>query len=161
MSEREEWRPVPGYSYEASSLGRIRNSKGRVMRQYLHLGRWRALKLQRDGRQHTFVVHALIAKIFLGGRPTARHVVCHWDGDGSNNAVCNLRWGTYKDNEADKLRHGRRVFGERVNTARFTADQVRAIRQSGERTGVLAERFSVNRTTITDIRRGHTWRHVA
>lgn len=161
MSEREEWRPLFDWPYEISSLGRVRGHSGRLINGWRHLGRYWAVKLKSPDRYKTLVLHALVAKVFHGPKPSPRHVVCHWDGDGTNNVAANLRWGTPEENEADKLRHGRRLWGERINTARFTLSQVIAIRESTEGTGVLADRFGVNRTTITDIRMGHTWRLAA
>lgn len=53
--------------------------------------------------------------------------------------------------------------GERVGTARLTADQVREIRQryaAGEQQQHIAPDYGVSRTTVTYIVLGKTWKHL-
>lgn len=51
-------------------------------------------------------VHRAVAQTFIppvDGKP----LVLHNDGRCDNNVATNLRWGTYKENSADRVRHGR------------------------------------------------------
>lgn len=50
-------------------------------------------------------IHRLVANSFLGPRPAGLDTL-HIDGDKTNNAVTNLRYGTRSENELDKVRHG-------------------------------------------------------
>lgn len=50
--------------------------------------------------------------------------------------------------------------GERVATAKLTAEQVRAIRASTETQTAIAARYGVRQTLISRIRRREIWRHV-
>lgn len=50
--------------------------------------------------------------------------------------------------------------GERHPVARLTTEQVRVIKHSTEKTGVLAKRFGVHYVTVLDIRSGRTWKHI-
>jgi hypothetical protein len=43
------------------------------------------------------------------GEPALDQMVCHYDGDHTNNILENLRYGTAADNMADTKRHGRCV----------------------------------------------------
>ena len=65
------------------------------------------VRLTIDGKRKSFFVHKLICEIYHGRKPTPRHEVCHIDGNRENNVYTNLRWGTRKDNAADRKRHGR------------------------------------------------------
>lgn len=96
-----------------------------------------------------------------GPRPTPQHEAAHSCGKG-HLLCCNprhLRWATTKENHADKLRHGTVMLGEKNNSAKLTADQVRAIREMLGRTPQheIARRFGVQQMTISKIARGKTW----
>ena len=105
----EAWRSIPahGGGYEASSLGRIRNSAtGRVLPQStqkdsgrLQVGIWNA------GRSTPCRVHILVALAFHGPRPEDMETR-HLNGDQVDNRAANLRYGTHSENEQDKLAHG-------------------------------------------------------
>jgi hypothetical protein len=62
--------------------------------------------LHRDGIGKAGQVHQLVAKAFLGPKPTPLHEVCHNDGDHLNNRADNLRWGTKSENMYDRVTHG-------------------------------------------------------
>lgn len=82
-----------------------------------------------------------------------------------NPPCCNpahLSIGTAADNERDKtLRERRRDNqGERNGQARLTAEQVVAIRASNERNRVIAARFGIAQSTVSNIRARRCWVHV-
>lgn len=127
MNELEEWRPVIDYEglYEVSSLGRVRsvernvptrnkwnNSvgtlhvKGRMMKLVpKDTGRLQTM-LSKEGHKRQWQVHQLVARAFLGPKPSPKHEVCHNDGDHLNNRPGNLRWGTKSENMTDRVLHG-------------------------------------------------------
>lgn len=107
----EEWRPIPGWPYEASSSGRIRRSTGgcstRVGRVLKVSARHRPggypqVRLSRGSRDQsrTFCVHQLVALAFYGPLPDGWHTN-HKDGDKENNRVENLEYVT----PAENIRH--------------------------------------------------------
>lgn len=111
----EEWRPVPGFEkwYEVSNLGRVKSlgtSRGhrpRILRQAVKHQGYRTVCLYRgDCKQQRKHVHRLVLTAFVGECPDD-HEACHIDGDGSNNRVENLYWGTRSDNQLDAVRLGR------------------------------------------------------
>lgn len=73
-----------------------------------------------------------------------------------------LRWETPKGNMGDRHRDGTMFFGEASPVSKLRADQVREIRgiyaQGGVTQKALGEQFSVDRSTITQIVSGRTWR---
>lgn len=115
----------------------------------------------RDGRgnQRRAYVHHLVAELFIGQRPSSKHVIRHLDGNPANNDASNLAWGTYLENENDKRRHG--TWGLRFGGAKLTdADvkKIRELRESGVGQKELAKQFMVSRPTITRICNNTIWR---
>lgn len=107
MSQREsgeEWRPVPGWPYEASSLGRIRRAEtGRILAPIAHTKGYHRVNLSQlnpDGgralRRHAYV-HELVCEAFHGPRPPGMQVD-HRDTVRTNNTAANLRWLPAIDN---------------------------------------------------------------
>lgn len=105
MSER--WRKIPGWPYQASSLGRVRS----LPRQMAGAGEYGGQVLtpapDRDGylrvtltdgrRRKRFGVHTLVALAWHGPPE-----VLHGPGGQQDNTPGNLRWGSRRDNERDK-----------------------------------------------------------
>lgn len=110
----ERWTWKRGYEglYKISSRGQVvsmpRNTtKGGPLKQTLRPDGYLAVSLTKDGRQRTFLVHALVAEAFIGPRPPGDIMVLHGDGDKANNDVDNLRYGTRPENSRDWVRHGK------------------------------------------------------
>jgi hypothetical protein len=71
--------------------------------------------------------------VFRGPCPPGMEA-CHNNGDPTDNRLCNLRWDTHANNEADKIRHGTyfiraRLKGERNGNSKLTEEEVRLIRE--------------------------------
>lgn len=114
----EEWKPIPGWRYDASSLGRVRTQMWIDDDGILHLSTILAQTLDtRPGKGYRYVtlhdgprrrkawVHALVLEAHVGARPSRLHQACHWNGVRTDNRLCNLRWGTRAEQEEDKRRH--------------------------------------------------------
>ena len=167
----ERWKKIPGYpSHEVSNKGRVR-SLDRTIEMKTRWGgtrdhpvRGRVLKLQsHDGyhrvqlrRGKLFRIHRLVLLAFVGPCPPGNEVR-HLDGNGLNNEIENLAYGTREENQADRVLHGTSNRGERSGSSRLTESDVHEIRASPLRTGLLAKRFGVSRDAIQDVRSGHTW----
>lgn len=173
---RERWRPVSGWEglYEVSSLGSVRSVarwvvcrkgrrlvEGRILDQRISLGLYWRVFLSDGKRQKGIHVHRLVAMAFVPGRGD---VVRHLDGDGFNNHVENLAFGTHVDNERDKLIHGRRPMGEAHPNSKMTDAHVRAIREMHGR-GLtqlrIAAALGLNRGVVGVVVRGQGWTHVS
>lgn len=106
----ETWRPILGYErYEASDHGRIRSTytdHPRLLKPWLNKGRgYLYVSVFADGSRRVMSVHRLVLLAFAGPLP-AGLVSRHLDGNPLNNRADNLRYGTYSENELDKVRHG-------------------------------------------------------
>ena len=172
----EEWRRIDGFpGYEVSDLGRVRSfrprsGKGpapttpRILKMPPKDTGYPHVSMQGpDGRQRTRKVHRLVAVAFLPN-PDSLPQVAHRNGNPLDNRAANLRWSTACDNMADTVTHGTKVFGERVGNSKLTEDDVMAIRgiySLGDVTQQeIAERYGVDRATISYIVNGHSWGHL-
>lgn len=103
-----EWRPVVGFEkYEVSNDGRVRSLYygGKELKPYTQPYGHQEVKLRKDKKTHATTVGVLVASAFIGPRPEGL-MVCHNDGDPTNNSVENLRWDTQASNIRDSVRHG-------------------------------------------------------
>lgn len=147
MTLAEQWRPVAGFPYEVSDLGRVRNARnGRVLRP----GRCKSghYTVALGGRSQ--YVHRLVAAAFLGVCPAGLEVR-HRDDDGANNAIENLVYGTRSQNNRDKK------WNKGQSNFRLAPKQVAEIKrrqQTGARGIDLAADFGVAATTISAIKHG-------
>lgn len=166
----EIWKDIPGYEgkYQASSEGRIR-SLDRPVRVVIHGVETKRIvkgRILRPGRYtrsgHVSVVlghgspgapvHQLVALAFLGPRPKGADI-CHADGNPLNNAVNNLRYDSRRENILDKFRQG---GAHRILTV-DDARQIRKLLAEGHEGVVIAERFGVSASCVSDIKRGRTF----
>jgi uncharacterized NAD-dependent epimerase/dehydratase family protein len=111
-----------------------------------------------EGRSQN--AHRVAYELWVGPVPD-RHVVRHK----CRNRHCvnpeHLETGTQAENEADKVRDGTIVRGERVNGAKLTEDQVRDIRNRVNQTyRELADEFGVGTSVIGEIIRRTCWKHI-
>lgn len=177
---QERWLPVLQYEslYEVSDLGRVRSKrhvvvrrngttqtiKERVLKQNIAIrGGYAVLKLARNGNRKHFSVHFLVARAFIGPRPTG-HEVAHWDGNPENPCLTNLRYATPVENDHDKIRHGTRPRGEINGHAVLTEDDVLKIRSmiaSGAVTqSQMADEYRISRGHMSMIVNRKIWVHI-
>ncbi len=153
----ETWRPVaePGYesTYEVSDLGRVRRTETqRVLKPGAHPKGYRTVVLSAFGARRTVLVHRLVLTAFTW-TPAALETR-HWDGDRTNNALSNLRWGTTAENEHDKRRHGTSSAGDRNGQAKISAGQAEAIRtraRGGESQRSIARDVGLSQGQVSKI----------
>ena len=107
---KEVWKDVKGYEglYQISSLGKLKSLKKGIIKKpsvlpkgYFQIG------LCKNGEIKYTSIHRLVAKNFI---PNPHNYPCvnHKDCNPKNNAVSNLEWVTYKDNNSYKNHHLKR-----------------------------------------------------
>lgn len=170
----EEWVSIEGFKgfYEINRLGDVRSItrtvkngrktctyQSRILKQSCKAG-YKSVCLCRDGKQYYLHIHRLLAKAFISG---IGQVVRHLDGDPLNNSISNLAWGSFVDNENDKLLHGRRPRGETHPNSKITGDIVRKIRifkSSGRSQLSIAAELGIGRGVVGTVVRDEGWRHI-
>jgi len=168
MADRlETWKPVVGFEgqYEVSDQGRVRSldrswqqrsKKGNL---YTHHKRGRLLRPGRMSGGHVSVtlgkgnsrtVHSLVMEAFCGPAPEGMEVL-HRNGNPSDSRLCNLRYGTRRENGLDKKWH------RGAKNYKLRPPQIRAIKtklRAGCPGVVLARAFGVSEATVSAIKVG-------
>ena len=162
----EQWVSVVGYEgiYEVSSLGRLRNSRGKILRQEKTWAGYLRFKLQRNRVTKRRQVHCLVAEAFLGPCPPL-HEVNHKNRVRGENHVGNLEYLTKSAN----IKHGFDALGGNPKTDgsqhwnhKLVEAEVIAIRAKRSVTPLnqLASEFGVSMSTISMICNRRTWTHI-
>ena len=126
----EEWKEIPGFEeYQVSDLGRVKSLKygkekilkgGKCLGGYYRVGFWI------NGKPEFHSRHRLVLMAFVG-LPPKDIQACHNDGNRSNNKLSNLRWGTAKENCADRKKHGTESVGCKNGQSKLNEKQIREI----------------------------------
>ena len=112
-----EWRVVSGFpNYEVSNTGLVRRREtGRVRKQWTEQSGHKTVTLQNRGEKaKRLKVHRLVAKAFIPN-PENHPFVRHLNDVPNENAVENLAWGTYSDNQLDSIRNGSHYGSSRTH----------------------------------------------
>lgn len=87
--------------YEISNLGNVRRMKNDGNYKYLKCSvmnrGYRYFQIHRKGTRKNYLIHHLVAELFIGERPDGL-VIDHIDRDKLNNKLENLRYITIKEN---------------------------------------------------------------
>ena len=170
MCTTETWKPVPGYEgrYEVSDLGRVRSvdvrvaynhwrsgerlvrlKRGRqVATQHINSG-YEIVHLHADNKRQAFLVHRLVAQVFLPPADATLDVN-HKDGRKDNNAANNLEWlrrSANHDHAVDLGLNLRAIPVRCPKTGKSFPSISRAARETGHCHKYVAENFE--RTTRT------------
>ena len=168
---KETWHPIPDYPYELSNKGRVRRSQGgvhgarvgHILKPRPHRAGYTIYLLNKNHKPWYATLNYLIALVFIGPRPSPKHVAAHWDGNASNNKIKNIRWATEEENAADKDRHGRTPRGNKHGLARLSDNKVRTLRRlrvKGWTYKRLAKRYKVTASQVYNADKRITWGHV-
>lgn len=109
------------------------------------------------------LVHRTMWEVHNGPIPEGM-CICHHCDNTSCVRIDHLFLGTQNDNNQDCIRKGRArkrgLQGEDHNQAKLTEDQIMEIRTSNEQGKILAKRYDVTQTTISEIQKGKSWQHL-
>lgn len=166
LHNEEIWKRIPEWTYEVSSLGRVRrlgdyqNWKHHRILSPSYSSGYAILNLRNKSRKWSIGVHALVALVFLGPTPSGMEVD-HIDGNRRNNRADNLRFVTPSENINGSVGRGHR--GEKRWNATLTNDAVRQIREmkrNGETVKNIAEKLAVSESQCYHVLSGRSWKHV-
>jgi len=157
----EEWLPIPfATNYMASTGGRIKNSRGKILRPSVNHGMYFVCDLNRT----QYRVNRIICHTFHGPPPSEIYHAAHKDNDRLNNAKDNLYWATPKQNGED-LAQSNNIKGVANCCNALTEDDVRLIRKlysEGCKIWYIWLDYynHLSYATIRHAAVGRTWRHI-
>ncbi|EON7637067.1 TPA: HNH endonuclease [Escherichia coli] len=173
MERVEEWRDVIGYEeyFQVSNKGRIFSKRtNKILALGVNKKGYSVLSTRIGGRNGVckcFRVHILVANAFIPN-PHNKPIVNHKDGNKLNNEDWNLEWSTYSDNTLHAYDNGLIISlkGTELVQSKLTEEDVRYIRSVykpydknyGAR--ILADKYGVSHTVISDIASHKSWKHV-
>lgn len=155
----QEWAVIPSQpKYSVSSNGLVRfDAKNNIRTFQLSTTGYAFITFScgPSGKPVFWPVHKLVMEAFVGPRPDGAQV-CHADGNRLNNRLSNLRYGSAKENAADRDWHGMTCRGVRNGNAKIkdqeTIDTIRRRYAEGGVTQYeLADEFQVSQAQINNI----------
>jgi len=157
-----DWRVVPSFpDYEVSENGDLRRAVaargsqiGKVLKPWVREDGYRMYIVRRAGKSFHKKAHQMVCEAFHGPQPFQLAEVCHNDGSRTNDHYSNLRWGTRKENHADKVAHGTSARGENQGAHKLSSADVEAIKaacRGGALQRVVAEQYGVQQSQISRI----------
>ena len=124
----------------------------------------RAVFGKRRGAIRSAIVSRVVCSEVHGFPPEPEYEAAHTCGNGHLGCINprHLEWKTSKDNKADQLEHGTRNSGERNGKAKLTVSQVLEIRSfnGSLKQRLIAERFGIDPSAVSDIINRHRWGHI-
>lgn len=107
-------------------------------------------------------LHRLILETFVG--PCPEGMECrHLNGNRDDNRLENIRWGTKKGNQKDRVRHGTDPSGERNGEVKVTEAQVLEIREKyatgNYSCGALGKEYGLSKAQAYRIVTGVSWKN--
>lgn len=171
---QEEWRTVIGWEgiYEVSNFGNVKriielpNSPPAGLLSPIKSRAYMSVSLMgvsMGKKRKRIPIHELVLNAFIGPKPTKNHEAAHWDGNGSNNNITNLRWATHKENHADNLRLNRTARGNRLPHTKLTESDVIHIRhlcKNGFIQRSIAKAWGITQSSVSSIYIGKNWQHI-
>lgn len=176
MKELELWLPVINWpKYLVSNFGRVTRN-GKLLSLFPIIG-YPSFNVISGTKRKSLRVHREVLRAFVGISPAGFHAR-HKDGNPSNCKLDNLEWGTGKENEHDKIKHGRIPYGDKNGSRKFperlkrgssnsnsklTESKVRDARiraLKGESVHDMSIEFGVSVRGLYYAVERKTWRHV-
>ncbi len=170
--EKEIWKNVEEYEgyYQISNLGRVRSLKRVIvtgqgitkpLKERLLINTtsgtgYYYVSLAKDGKKEKRFIHHLVLESFHR-KKIKNEQGRHLDGNKLNNKSSNLKWGTQRDNEKDKINYdkGGHIFiNKEVNIIRTIFKYYKP------KISVLAKYFNCNIVAILRIKNNVSWKNL-
>ena len=104
----ENWVKIPSYpEYEVSNIGNVRSYKNKIIKKQSlsSNGKYYFVVVSKDKKQKKISVHRLMMWAFIGIQGKGIEVR-HKNGNGLDNKIENLCYGTKSENMQDAIKHG-------------------------------------------------------
>ena len=167
----ELWKEVPfaDFKYEVSSYGRVRsycqNIEGKILNPS-QIGGFKVVSLKSLNKSKHYLVHKLVAELFIEKENSEQTVVIHLDWVKANNHFENLQWYTKAESYKrmhKKLQEDRKKKGKVVTYSKLKREEVALIKsmlERGVKQKLIAKMFCVSEMQITRIKRGENWKEI-
>lgn len=131
---------------------------------YVHVNKkgYNFVRLYVDGKSKTYLVHRLVAELYVDN-PDNKPEVNHKDGNKSNNNDWNLEWVTGQENVDHAVETGLIPIGNARPNAKFSDEvikEIRQIRNLGWTYKHIAAYLNCSYQTIEKICKRKTYKHV-
>ena len=160
----ENFEFIPGFRsrYLISKNGEVFCIYGlKFIPQNLHDAGYLKIALNSKGKYILHYVHRLVMLTFKG---KSKLQVNHIDGNKKNNNLSNLEYVTCRQNIIHSVKNGFHPSGEKSKASRLSLSQVQKIRKEFKTGKIsqndIAKKYGVHYTTIYDILKGRTWKHL-
>jgi hypothetical protein len=140
-----------GYVREWRKIGLRLNKSGKLY-----------AALYRDNKQYNIAVHKLVIGTFIGPCPPGKEC-CHFDDDGTNNRLRNLRYDTHAGNLEDRDRNGRTAIGSRHARAKHVESEIakaKGMMLRGMSVAEVSALTGIPPGRLYPIKHNRTWTHV-
>jgi len=168
--EDEEWREIPFAEkrYTVSSYGRVKSYcynkiEGKILRPGLTKG-FHTVTFKTNNNKKTFLVHKLVAMMFVPKDNENQEIVTHVDWNKRNNHFSNLKWVTRQEaydrimprlQEINKIKNKGIVRNSKLKPE--DVERLKAMLEKGIKQNVIAKLFSISEMQVTRIKRGENW----
>jgi len=168
----EEWRVIEDFpDYAVSNMGRVKRITkttntfvGKILKPRLGTARYFQVNLCKDGKARNMFIHRLVLMAFVGPCPI-NYGANHKNGIRTDNELNNLEWTTAKQNSEHAIKTGlwHSNCGENNPNSFLKKREVWLIKKllaNKIKQKSIGKMFGVNPVTISDIKRGLTWKHI-
>jgi len=166
----EVWKEIPfaDKKYEISTYGRVRSYcydkvNGKILRPGLTKG-FSTVTFKTSERKKTFLVHKLVAMVFIPKESDDQTIVIHLDWIKRNNHYKNLKWVTKDEAYArimPRLQEINKIKNKGIiRNSKLKPEDVKVLKgmlDKGIKQNVIAKLFSISEMQVTRIKRGENW----
>ena len=162
----EVWKDVQGFEglYKVSNLGNVFIvSKNRNQIPLKVKNGYLLVDLCNCGKKNRISIHRLVAIHFLSNEEN-KPQVNYKNGIKTDNRLENLEWATASENQRHSLNNGLKIpkKGEECKYSKITEKDAIDIKYGykGLIHKDIANIYGISRTTVIDIRKGRSWKHI-
>ncbi len=166
----EVWKEIPfaDKKYEISSYGRVKSycynkSDGKILKPGLTKG-FHTVTFKTNDKKKTFLVHKLVALVFVPKESDKQTIAIHLDWNKRNNHFKNLKWVTKDEAYArimPRLQEINKIKNKGiVRNSKLKPEDVEVLKgmlDKGIKQNVIAKLFSISEMQVTRIKRGENW----
>ena len=151
-----ESKMIKGFpNYVINSDGTVMNvTTGRYLKEEVTANGYARVTLSAFGVTKRYLLHRLIAELFIVGRSSDRNIVNHKDCNKLNNKSSNLEWATMQENVDHAVANKRYDVGEDHTNSKYGNETVACIYTSyklGMSRKTIMETYSVPKSLCDDV----------